>query len=118
MNDLLNAEFYVLDGLEFHLIIYHPYRSLPQFKLDCNLDEKTTESVWRLLNDSYFTDLIMTHPPYIITLACIYLASFCEGVDLRNWFCGLNEDMKIVKKETFFLVLFNFSFLKDLGSLF
>lgn len=92
----MTAEFYVLEGLEFYLIIYHPYRSFTIFKEDCKLDEKTTETVWRLINDSYFTDLLMIHPPYLVTLACIYLGAFCDGVDLKDWFCELNEDMKLV----------------------
>lgn len=30
MNDLLECEYYVLEALDFHLIVYHPYRPLVQ----------------------------------------------------------------------------------------
>ncbi|CAD5334342.1 unnamed protein product [Arabidopsis thaliana] len=42
-------------------------------------------------------DLILIHPPFLITLACIYIASVLEEKDIRTWFEELSVDMNIVK---------------------
>lgn len=49
-----------------------------------------------LVNDTYRMDLILIHPPYLITLACIHIASVYKEKDIRTWFEELSVDMNIV----------------------
>lgn len=41
-------------------------------------------------------DLILTHPPHLITIACIYVASVYKERDIKTWFEELSADMNIV----------------------
>lgn len=63
---------------------------------DCGLPKAAIETTWSITNDSYCTDLSLLYPPYIIAIACIYLASFMSQIDLNDWFAELNVDMKDV----------------------
>jgi hypothetical protein len=49
-----------------------------------------------LVNDSYRTDLILMYPPFMIALACIYIASVLKEKDTRSWFEELRVDMNVV----------------------
>ena len=48
------------------------------------------------MNDTYKMDLILIYPPYMIALACIYIASALKDKDTTSWFEGLRVDMNIV----------------------
>jgi len=50
-----------------------------------------------LVNDTYKMDLILIYPPYMIALACIYIASALKDKDTTSWFEELRVDMNIVK---------------------
>ena len=49
-----------------------------------------------LVNDTYKMDLILVQPPYMIALACIYIASVLKDKDTTSWFEELHVDMNIV----------------------
>ena len=49
-----------------------------------------------LVNDTYKMDLILMYPPYMIALACIYIASVLKDKDTTSWFEELHVDMNIV----------------------
>lgn len=42
-------------------------------------------------------DLILIHPPYLIGLACIYVASVLNEKDNTAWFEDLRVDMNVVR---------------------
>ncbi|KAA3458535.1 cyclin-C1-2-like [Gossypium australe] len=42
-------------------------------------------------------DLILIHPPYLIALACMYIASVHREKDITTWFEELRVDMNVVK---------------------
>ncbi|KAJ0791376.1 putative Cyclin-like superfamily, cyclin/Cyclin-like subunit Ssn8 [Helianthus annuus] len=42
-------------------------------------------------------DLILIHPPHLIGLACIYVASVLKEKDNTAWFEDLRADMNVVK---------------------
>ncbi|WFD03137.1 RNA polymerase II holoenzyme cyclin-like subunit [Malassezia obtusa] len=98
-------EFYLVEELEFDLIVYHPYHTLQRLcdacgaliAPDCNAStppERSTSSptpvrdeesararpaqllqmAWFIANDLYRTDLPLQHPPYVLAIACLYLA--------------------------------------------
>jgi cyclin C len=48
------------------------------------------------VNDTYKMDLILVHPPHLITLACIYIASVLRDKDTTAWFEELRVDMNVV----------------------
>lgn len=65
----------------------------------CDLLIKNQVCVWwarSLVNDSYRTDLILMYPPFMIALACIYIASVLKEKDTRSWFEELRVDMNVV----------------------
>ncbi|KAF2562839.1 hypothetical protein F2Q70_00018525 [Brassica cretica] len=71
---------------------------MARFLQDSGLnDTSMTHLTWGLVNDTYRMDLILTHPPYLITLACIYIAFVYKEKYIRTWFEELSVDMNIVK---------------------
>ena len=124
---LAEMEFYLLEDLDFHLHVFHPYRSLTalcgrepmdtgwfpapgedELEEDVKLgrgtgkgavrfDKEIFETAWYIdaarfakrssatpltlltarrfiINDTYRTDLSLMYPPYLIAIACLYLA--------------------------------------------
>ncbi|KVI03789.1 Cyclin C [Cynara cardunculus var. scolymus] len=63
---------------------------------DAGMSE-ATQLTWGLVNDTYKTDLILVHPPYLIGLACIYVASVLKEKENTAWFEDLRVDMNVVK---------------------
>uniref|UniRef100_A0A0D6R9B9 Cyclin-like domain-containing protein n=1 Tax=Araucaria cunninghamii TaxID=56994 RepID=A0A0D6R9B9_ARACU len=96
IKDVLEMEMKLLEALDYYLIIYHPYRPLVQFLQDAGLNELTSIA-WSLLNDSYKTDLILIYPPYMIALACIYVACIIKEKEAHTWFEELRVDMNVIK---------------------
>ncbi|PIN26175.1 hypothetical protein CDL12_01082 [Handroanthus impetiginosus] len=56
-----------------------------------------TQLTWGLINDTYKMDLILIHPPHLIALACMYIASAHKDKDNTAWFEELRVDMNVVK---------------------
>eukprot|EP01116_Phalansterium_solitarium_P014476 TRINITY_DN3216_c0_g1_i2.p1 TRINITY_DN3216_c0_g1~~TRINITY_DN3216_c0_g1_i2.p1 ORF type:complete len:282 (-),score=112.64 TRINITY_DN3216_c0_g1_i2:52-897(-) len=108
--ELMACEFTVLDVLEFQLIVYHPYRSLAtntwlmdgrrSYKCansmfdDSGLPKELLDTVWAVLNDSYYTDVCLLQPPYVVALAALLLVALNKSIDVRAWFAELDVDMK------------------------
>ncbi|XP_059289972.1 cyclin-C1-2-like [Lycium ferocissimum] len=96
IKDILDMEMKVLEALNYYLVVYHPYRSLSQFLQDAGMND-VTQLTWGLINDTYKMDLILIHPPHLITLACIYIASVLKDKEATAWFEELRVDMNVVK---------------------
>ncbi|PIA35905.1 hypothetical protein AQUCO_03400059v1 [Aquilegia coerulea] len=96
IKDILEMEMKVLEALNYYLVVYHPYRPLSQLLQDAGMTELTQLS-WGLLNDTYKMDVILIYPPYMIALACIYIASVLKEKDTTAWFEELRADMNVVK---------------------
>lgn len=91
----------MLDALHCNLVIFHPYRSLHKYAEDAKLDKETIEYALHMLNDSYFTDVILRHPPYLIALACLLIATTVKRVnagEFRNWLNRVITDADSVRK--------------------
>ncbi|KAK9897515.1 cyclin-like protein [Cystobasidium minutum MCA 4210] len=82
---LAEMEFYLIEDLEFHLIVYHPYRSLVHMtgrdsgpvaarKTTLDMDDNSMQMAWFVLNDTYRSELCLLYPPHLIATASIYLA--------------------------------------------
>ena len=100
-------EFYLLEELEFYLIVWHPYRPLLQICEELGMRESGAQYAWFIVNDSYRTDVSLLYPPHMIALAAIYItvvlnhADFTPGsigdrTDMRQWFADLNVDMESI----------------------
>ncbi|XP_063945316.1 cyclin-C1-2 isoform X2 [Daucus carota subsp. sativus] len=81
IKEILEMEMKILEALNYYLVVYHPYRALSQ----------------GLVNDTYKMDLILIHPPHLIALACIYVASVLKDKENTTWFEELRVDMNVVK---------------------
>ncbi|GAA5906831.1 hypothetical protein JCM6882_006841 [Rhodosporidiobolus microsporus] len=91
---LAEMEFYLLEELDFHLVVYHPYRALSQLtgrdggssaalsvtddagkkRRVLEMDDTALQMAWFIINDTYRSLLPLLHPPHLIALAAIYLA--------------------------------------------
>ncbi|PWZ15545.1 Cyclin-C1-1 [Zea mays] len=96
IKDILEMEMKLLEALDYYLVVFHPYRPLLQLLQDAGITD-LTQFAWGLVNDTYKMDLILIYPPYMIALACIYIASVLKDKDTTAWFEELRVDMNIVK---------------------
>ncbi|KAL2241461.1 UNVERIFIED_CONTAM: Cyclin-C1-2 [Sesamum indicum] len=87
-------EMKVLEALNYYLIVFHPYRQLPLLLQDAGMHDATQLT---FVNDTYKMDLILIHPPHLISLACIYIASVQKEKENTAWFEELRVDMNLVK---------------------
>ncbi|XP_062077543.1 cyclin-C1-1-like [Humulus lupulus] len=98
IKDILEMEMKILEAINYYLVVFHPYRSLSQLLQDAGLNDiNMTQLTWGLVNDTYKMDLILVHPPHLIALACIYIASVYRDKDTTSWFEELRVDMNVVK---------------------
>ncbi|CAL9242651.1 unnamed protein product, partial [Arabidopsis halleri] len=79
------------------LSLLDPLNNADSFSTSGINDTSMTHLTWGLVNDTYRMDLSLIHPPFLITLACIYIASVHKEKDIRTWFEELSVDMNIVK---------------------
>uniref|UniRef100_A0A5B7BE40 Putative cyclin-C1-2 isoform X1 n=1 Tax=Davidia involucrata TaxID=16924 RepID=A0A5B7BE40_DAVIN len=96
IKDILEMEMKILEALNYYLVVFHPYRALSQLLQDAGMNDATQLS-WGLVNDTYKMDLILIHPPHLIALACIYVASVLKDKENTAWFEELRVDMNVVK---------------------
>uniref|UniRef100_A0A804QAE0 Cyclin-like domain-containing protein n=1 Tax=Zea mays TaxID=4577 RepID=A0A804QAE0_MAIZE len=94
IKDILEMEMKLLEALDYYLVVFHPYRPLLQLLQDAGITD-LTQFAWGLVNDTYKMDLILIYPPYMIALACIYIASVLKDKDTTAWFEELRVDMNI-----------------------
>ncbi|XP_025754724.1 cyclin-C isoform X1 [Oreochromis niloticus] len=93
MNHILECEFYLLELMDCCLIVYHPYRPLLQYVQDMGQEDMLLPLAWRIVNDTYRTDLCLLYPPFMIALACLHVACVVQQKDARQWFAELSVDM-------------------------
>ena len=100
MHHILECEFFLLEVLDCCLIVYHPYRCLTQYISDIGQESTLLATSWKIVNDSYRTDLCLLQPPYLIALAAIHMAAVIQKKDIRPWFAELNVDMSKILEIT------------------
>ncbi|CAB4375691.1 unnamed protein product [Rhizophagus irregularis] len=115
-------EFYLLEELDFNMIVYHPYRSLMTLAQDLGTKNEDVQWAWYVINDSYRTDMCLLYPPHVVAAAALYLRIALRGgaqygdysltsttstandnsvagvttrvKDIRLWFAQLNVDLE------------------------
>ncbi|XP_043860889.1 cyclin-C isoform X1 [Dromiciops gliroides] len=75
-------------------VLYHPYRPLLQYVQDMGQEDMLLPLAWRIVNDTYRTDLCLLYPPFMIALACLHVACVVQQKDARQWFAELSVDME------------------------
>ncbi|CAJ0964216.1 unnamed protein product [Ranitomeya imitator] len=117
-HSILECEFYLLELMDCCLIVYHPYRPLLQYVQDMGQEDMllplawslshispgtgpeaaacngAVRGAWRIVNDTYRTDLCLLYPPFMIALACLHVACVVQQKDARQWFAELSVDME------------------------
>ncbi|KAG6417208.1 hypothetical protein SASPL_119361 [Salvia splendens] len=94
IKEILEMEMKILEALNYYLVVFHPYRSLTQLLQDAGMSD-STQQTWGLVNDTYKMDLILVHPPHLIALACMYIASVQKDKENTAWFEELRVDMNV-----------------------
>lgn len=90
---VFDYEFKVIAALEFDLIIYHPYRPMLQYCADASMTDLLS-AAWPILNDSYRTDASLRYPPYLIAIACIFIAGTLQDRNMDEWLKKINVDLQ------------------------
>ena len=62
----------------------------------CPDDPVFLQVAWRIVNDSFRTDICLMYPPSLIALACLNIACAIQKKDAKQWFAELNVDMEKV----------------------
>ncbi|TMW63119.1 hypothetical protein Poli38472_002060 [Pythium oligandrum] len=100
--DILECEFYVIEALQFDLILHHPFPPLLQFLDEFDLHDDCLQFSWQLVQYSYRTDIILLYPPFMVAYAAAYIACVEAGYDAAQVFSNVNikKDllMKIVRE--------------------
>eukprot|EP00002_Diphylleia_rotans_P039264 TRINITY_DN9074_c0_g1_i2.p1 TRINITY_DN9074_c0_g1~~TRINITY_DN9074_c0_g1_i2.p1 ORF type:complete len:276 (-),score=40.45 TRINITY_DN9074_c0_g1_i2:34-861(-) len=87
-DELLKAEKDLLSGMNFHLYVYSPYRSLHGFRIDMesmniNFPEEFWAECHEALHQIVLTDSMITYSPQVCALSAIYKTSATHR-DLLN----------------------------------
>lgn len=89
VSHVYDYEFKLIAALDFDLIIFHPYRPMVQYCTNANLTDLLA-TAWPILNDSYLTDACLLYPPFLVAIACVYLAGTLADRDMRPWIASLS----------------------------
>lgn len=104
-NDLLQCEIYLVEALNCDLLVFHPYSFLEALLVDAGM-EHFQDTVWKVLNDSYRTEVSLFYAPHIIGLGCIYLVCSESEPSISDWLFKLNTDLTQVSQVVVELLAF------------
>lgn len=101
IQNVLECEFFLLEAMDCCLILFHPYRPLLRYAEDLTPSdaenkggaESLVHLAWRIVNDSLRTDVSLLYPPYMISLASLYMACVIQQREAKQWFAELSVDL-------------------------
>ncbi|ETI49786.1 hypothetical protein, variant 7 [Phytophthora nicotianae CJ01A1] len=96
--DILECEFYVIEALQFDLILHHPFPSLLQFLDEFEIHEECLQLAWQLVQYSYRTDIILLYPPFMVAYAAAYISCRDAGYDAAQVFASVNIKKDLLLK--------------------
>lgn len=100
-------EFKIIAALDFDLIIFHPYRPMMQYASDAGFTDLLA-TAWPILNDSFRSDACLLHPPYIIAIACLFMAGTVMDRDMRGWISSLKiETQDVIEAAQLLTAMYN-----------
>ena len=99
---LLECEFYVLQQLDFDLIVHHPYSCLVRYVADMQQEDDTVadtcmQTAWNMINDSFYTDIPLLYPPFMVAVAAIVMSCITKGRQVEPWLQALNINDEILR---------------------
>lgn len=104
---VMECEFLLLEMLDCCLVIFHPYRPLTQYVTDLGQEDVLLPTAWKIVNDTYRSDVCLLYPPYLVALSAIHMAAVVHKKDVKAWFAELSIDMtKIITITTNILDLY------------
>ncbi|EAS34941.3 RNA polymerase II holoenzyme cyclin-like subunit [Coccidioides immitis RS] len=68
------CEFWLISEMNSQLIVHHPYRTLSELQSYLSLTSDEIALAWSVINDHYLTDLLLLHPPHVISVMAIFIA--------------------------------------------
>jgi cyclin C len=68
----------------------------------CPDDTALLQVAWRVVNDTYRTDVCLMYPPALIALACLNMSCLIQKRDAKQWFSELSVDMEKVFLDIWF----------------
>ncbi|RKP05471.1 cyclin-like protein [Thamnocephalis sphaerospora] len=71
--DIAELEIYLLEEMDFYMILQHPYDLLTRLCAELQLPQSVLQTAWFVTNDSFRTDACLRYPPHVIALAALYL---------------------------------------------
>uniref|UniRef100_A0A7S1XES2 Cyclin-like domain-containing protein n=2 Tax=Compsopogon caeruleus TaxID=31354 RepID=A0A7S1XES2_9RHOD len=90
VRDLYEYEFRIIAELDFDLLVFHPYRPLTQLCSEIDGMKECLQTAWAILNDSYRTDVCLVYPPYIVAIACLFMAASVLDKYPEQWIQRIN----------------------------
>ncbi|TPX32912.1 hypothetical protein SmJEL517_g04080 [Synchytrium microbalum] len=96
-------EFYLMEDLDFYMIVYHPYRPLTQYLKQLGIEKSCLQAAWFIVNDAFKTDAMLLYPPHMISLTAIFMSCVMNEehvkqekpqLDVRAFFSDLNINME------------------------
>eukprot|EP00644_Phytophthora_capsici_P004287 jgi/Phyca11/545239/estExt2_Genewise1Plus.C_PHYCAscaffold_170331 len=96
--DILECEFYVIEALQFDLILHHPFPSLLHFLDEFEIHEECLQLAWQLVQYSYRTDIILLYPPFMVAYAAAYISCRDAGYDAAQVFATVNIKKDVLLK--------------------
>eukprot|EP00899_Mesostigma_viride_P019080 jgi/Mesvir1/27173/Mv20833-RA.1 len=105
VDQLLEMERHLLEGLNFDLVLFHPYRPLILFLSDAGLKDLTQEA-WSLVNDMFRTDLVLCYPPYLLAVAAVLMVATLRGRDVAPWVEEVRVEVEEIQAITLEMLAF------------
>ncbi|CEG43213.1 hypothetical protein F443_06555 [Plasmopara halstedii] len=96
--DILECEFYVIEALQFDLILHHPFPPLLQLLDEFDIHEECLQLAWQLVQYSYRTDIILLYPPFMVAYASAFISCRDAGYDALQVFATVNIKKDLLLK--------------------
>ncbi|CAH1756714.1 3111_t:CDS:2 [Entrophospora sp. SA101] len=113
--EVAEMEFYLLEELNFNMIVFHPYRSLIQISKAFGTKHEDVKMASYIINDTYRTDLFVTRRNSRKSIKNEEINNINNGnnykdiKDIKKWFSELNVDMEqVVEIVQELIVLYDF----------
>jgi transcription initiation factor TFIIIB Brf1 subunit/transcription initiation factor TFIIB len=83
ISDILDMELFVLQDLEFSLIVFHPYPLLNRYLTDMGHAD-CLSMAWNVMNDLYKNSIILQYSPHSLALGVIFFVLVFKNVELKD----------------------------------
>eukprot|EP00670_Eutreptiella_braarudii_P012002 CAMPEP_0174332278 /NCGR_PEP_ID=MMETSP0810-20121108/18173_1 /TAXON_ID=73025 ORGANISM="Eutreptiella gymnastica-like, Strain CCMP1594" /NCGR_SAMPLE_ID=MMETSP0810 /ASSEMBLY_ACC=CAM_ASM_000659 /LENGTH=220 /DNA_ID=CAMNT_0015448597 /DNA_START=61 /DNA_END=720 /DNA_ORIENTATION=- len=96
VEQVMEAEYYLLQALEFHTVVFHPFKPMENCLESCEAFgvkvAPFADTAWSMLNDSYFTGVSLVYPPSKIALGCLVMGAMMAQADISDFLATLGAE--------------------------